>query len=146
MWLPQTAEYAFRAMAVLARAPSGAVLAGADLAQLARIPPPYLSKVMRRLVVAGLARGRRGHGGGFSLARPPASIRLADVLEAVDVAVTERRCAFGWTTCRDDRPCPLHPLWTDLRARQREWAEETTLDQVDATDSPSRGGTRDADP
>lgn len=130
MWLSQTAEYALRAMAVLARATEDGVTPGAQLAAQARVPLPYLSKIMRRLVVAGLVRGQRGHGGGFWLDRPPASIRLADVLQAVDVTVSERKCVFGWTACRDDRPCPLHPLWVDLRARQRRWAEDTTLDQV----------------
>lgn len=134
MWLPQTAEYALRAMALLARAPAGALLGGQDLAERARIPSPYLSKVMRRLVVAGLVLARRGRGGGFTLSRPPASIRLSDVLEAMDVQVSARKCAFGWSACRDDRPCPLHPLWVELSARQRRWAEETTLDSVTGAD------------
>lgn len=135
MWLPQTAEYAMRAMAVLARAPEEAVVPAAQLAEQSRVPLPYLSKIMRRLVVAGLARGQRGHGGGFWLARPAARIRVADVLEAVDVSVDERSCAFGWAACRDDRPCPLHAMWVDLRARQRRWAEETTLERVITNDA-----------
>jgi Rrf2 family iron-sulfur cluster assembly transcriptional regulator len=134
MWLPRTAEYALRAMALLARAPAGAVLVGLELAERARVPQPYLAKVMRRLVVAGLVQARRGRGGGFSLARPPAAIRLTDVLEAMDVQVSARKCAFGWSACRDDRPCPLHPLWVELSARQRRWAEETTLDRIDGAD------------
>jgi Rrf2 family iron-sulfur cluster assembly transcriptional regulator len=136
MWLPQTAEYALRAMALLARAPAGAVLVGPDLAERARIPSPYLSKVMRRLVVAGLVVARRGRGGGFSLARAPGTIRLSEVLEAMDVQVSARKCVFGWSACRDDRPCPLHPLWVELSARQRRWAEETTLDCVEGIDEP----------
>ncbi len=134
MWLSQTAEYALRAMALLARAPAGEVLVGPDLAERARIPSPYLSKVMRRLVVAGLVVARRGRGGGFSLARAPGTIRLSEVLEALDVEVSARKCVFGWAACRDDRPCPLHPLWVELSARQRRWAEETTLDRVEGVD------------
>lgn len=136
MWLPQTAEYALRAMALLARAPAGAILGGPDLAERARIPSPYLSKVMRRLVVAGLVVARRGRGGGFSLARAPGTIRLSEILEAIDVQVAARKCVFGWSACRDDRPCPLHPLWVELSARQRRWAEETTLDRVEGVDEP----------
>ena len=134
MRLPQTAEYALRAMALLARAPADAVLVGPDLAQRARIPSPYLSKVMRRLVVAGLVVARRGRGGGFSLARAPGTIRLSEVLEAMDVQVSARKCVFGWSACRDDRPCPLHPMWVELSARQRRWAEEATLDRVEGVD------------
>ena len=65
----QTAEYALRAMASLARA-DGALTAE-ELSAQASVPVHYLAKVMRQLVVAGLVSARRGRGGGFRLARSP---------------------------------------------------------------------------
>lgn len=138
MLLPQTAEYALRAMAVLGRSGPVGRVGGAELAAAAHVPPAYLAKVMRRLVVAGLVQARRGRGGGFALRVAPERVRVADVLAAVDVLDEPRRCAFGWAACRDDRPCPLHPAWKALRERVEEWAGATRLS--DLSGAPRRRG------
>jgi len=130
MWLPQTAEYALRAMAALVEVEGKEALKAADISARTDVPVAYLSKVLRRLVVAGIVEARRGHGGGFTLARPAGEITVAEVLEAVDVDVTSKRCAFGWSKCSDDTPCPLHPIWRDLRERLSTWSRGTSLDQV----------------
>jgi len=78
----QTAQYALRAVMHLASLPDGSTARARDLSRASEIPPAYLSKIMRRLVTGGLLRARKGHGGGFTLARRPARIRLMDVIEA----------------------------------------------------------------
>ncbi|MBW2295571.1 MAG: Rrf2 family transcriptional regulator, partial [Deltaproteobacteria bacterium] len=68
MVLSQTAEYALRAMAWLATAPTREPVRAKDLSVATGIPSHYLSKVMRRLVLAGLLISQKGQGGGFLLA------------------------------------------------------------------------------
>jgi Rrf2 family protein len=131
MLLSQTAEYAFRAMAALGGLAAGASISAAELAERTGIPPHYVSKVMRRLVLAGLVQAQKGHGGGFALARAPGAIRFQEVLAAVDAEPTPNRCAFGWGTCDQRHPCPLHPAWSRLMEQFRDWARVTTL--ADAT-------------
>lgn len=131
MLLTQTAEYALRAMACIASLPSGEASRAVDLAERTAIPLPYLSKILRRLVLDGLLTSRKGHGGGFALARPPGEIRFADILSAADFTLTPDRCAFGWGHCNDRNPCPLHPAWSQLKGAFTEWAATTTLDDVD---------------
>jgi Rrf2 family protein len=129
--LSQTAEYAIRAMAHLARvADSEPAVRARDLSRATLVPVHYLSKVMRRLVAAGLLVAQKGHGGGFSLARPAATIRFSDVLAAVDEAPNGDRCAFGWGSCDARTPCPLHPAWSRLNEALIGWAAETTLAHV----------------
>lgn len=41
------------------------------------MPQQYLSKVMRKLVLARLVHGQRGRGGGFMLEKPARQIRIA---------------------------------------------------------------------
>lgn len=48
------------------------------------IPMRYLEQIFQRLRRAGLVAGKRGPGGGYTLARPAAEISLRDVLEAVE--------------------------------------------------------------
>lgn len=126
MILPKTAEYALRAMALLASR-QGEVIPSSEIAQSALIPEHYLSKVMRQLVVAGLVGGRRGRGGGFWLARPPSEVRYSDVFDAVGGVHDPERCAFGNDHCDVEHPCPLHHSWVDLQERFGQWADCTTL-------------------
>lgn len=134
--LPKTTEYALRAMGWLATLPPGTAATSAEFAEHTRIPRHYVSKLMRRLVIAGLVRSQRGHGGGFVLARPPDQIRFAEILGAVDFPGELGACVFGRSECSDVNPCPLHPMWVELRTRFVTWAEETHLGQVKPDEIP----------
>jgi Rrf2 family protein len=125
--LNQTAEYALRSMAVLAQHWPAERLNGATLASECNIPGHYLSKIMRRLVVAGLVESRKGHGGGFLLSRSPTCISFMEVLQAVDFEMPGGRCAFGVGECDADNPCPLHPAYTRLNDSFLSWARGTML-------------------
>ena len=127
--IPQTAEYALRAMTVLAGLDRA--VPAAELAQLTHIPHAYLSKTMRRLVVAGLAESQKGHGGGFRLGRAARAICIADVFGAVGFVVDDDGCVFGWGACNAAEPCPLHPIWVQIRMQLESWASETTLQSLD---------------
>ena len=132
MLLSQTAEYALRAMAWLASAPRDKPVRAKDLAVGSGIPIHYLSKILRRLVLASLLVSQKGQGGGFVLSRPPQEIRFTDILAAVDAYPTEGRCAFGWGACQEANPCPLHETWSELNDAIRSWAAETTLANIRA--------------
>jgi Rrf2 family nitric oxide-sensitive transcriptional repressor len=79
----QTVEYALRAMICLASLDSAAVSSGV-IAGRTSVPPGYLSKILRDLVVAKLVKSFRGPRGGFTLARAPEEITILDVVNAVD--------------------------------------------------------------
>lgn len=129
--LSQTAEYALRAMTCVT-ASEGPVRA-ADIATRAQVPPVYVSKVLRKLVVHGLLTSQKGHHGGFVLARPAAQIRFADVLAAAEFDVDrDVHCAFGWGNCHAASPCPLHDAYAELKRSFVAWSHTKTLADVDA--------------
>jgi len=130
MLLSQTAEYALRAMAWLVATSPEAPVRARDLSAATGIPPQYLSKILRRLVLAGLLESQKGRGGGFTLAYAPEEIRFVDILEAVDAYPAPGRCAFGWGACNADYPCPLHSAWIQMSEALRSWANNTTLAEV----------------
>jgi Rrf2 family protein len=141
-FLSQTAEYALRAMAWIAlRSPRGPVLAR-ELSEGTQIPVQYLSKILRRLVLAGMLESRKGRGGGFTLARPAKEIRFRDVLVAIDAYPQEGRCAFGWGACDASHPCPLHDSWSTLSERFRAWAAKSTFASVGEAPAPPRAPRR----
>jgi Rrf2 family protein len=130
LFISQTAEYAIRAMSAIATIPPGIKIRAADLGKGTGIPAPYLSKILRRLVLADLLDSQKGQGGGFSLARPAAEIPFIDILNAVDALPTEDRCAFGWGNCDQNSPCPLHGPWSRLSHQIQAWANDTNLAEV----------------
>ncbi|MBW2360974.1 MAG: Rrf2 family transcriptional regulator [Deltaproteobacteria bacterium] len=130
MLFSQTGEYALRIMACLATTSPDTPVGARNLSEETGIPIHYLSKIMRRLVLAGVLTSQKGKGGGFSLARPRDQIRFAEVLEAVDAYPEAGRCAFGWGACNAAVPCPLHESWSQLSGSVRDWALSTTLADV----------------
>lgn len=137
-FLSQTAEYALRAMAWIAlHSPRGPILAR-DLSAGTGIPAEYLSKILRRLVLAGILESRKGRGGGFTLSRPPGQIEFREVLVAMDAYPKDGRCVFGWGECDGSVPCPLHDAWSVLGDRFRAWASRTTFASVRDTEAAGR--------
>jgi Rrf2 family protein len=85
MFFSRAQEVALAALPLLdRRGPGGDGRGVKDLAAAARVPAPFLSKVLGRLVDRGLLRSRRGRKGGFVLGRPAAEITLADVVLALE--------------------------------------------------------------
>ena len=103
-----------------------------ELAELTAVPVHYLSKIMRRLVLEGLVDSRKGHGGGFSLARPAADVTFAAILEAGNFSIEPNTCAYGWGSCDPDHPCALHDTYSRLQEALQDWMERTTLADVGA--------------
>jgi Rrf2 family protein len=126
----QSGQYALRAMVRIAALKAGETITGLELAELTGVPPHYLSKILRKLVEAGLLRSQRGPQGGFYLARPARAIRFADVLDAVGSEFESNRCAFGWGKCNPRAYCPLHPAFEKLNCLIQAWREQTTLADV----------------
>jgi len=126
--LPVSAEYALRAMSCLSEAwRLGEARRARDIAEITAVPPHYLSKVLRRLVEAGLLTSAKGHHGGFRLARAPDSIRFSEVLSAMETNSGDGHCVFGWGHCNSEQPCPLHHSWSELSQVFGGWADRMTL-------------------
>ena len=70
-------DYACRALVSLALHGNGeGPTSVRDLAERTGLPQPYLEQILLALKGAGLVRSKRGVGGGYVLAREPASITL----------------------------------------------------------------------
>lgn len=128
--LTQTGVYALRAMSHLAMQESSRFISSRDLAEGSNVPPFYLSKVMRKLVNAGLVRSRKGHAGGFAFARSHEEVTFLDVLEAVNPEEERAECFFGHDTCDPKNPCLLHFFWMDLQGGFKDWARHTNFSDV----------------
>lgn len=114
-------------MTYIARMETAKRIRTSDLSEAVDVPAPFLSKIMRRLTADGILDAKKGHHGGFLLARAPSEVRFIDILRAVDFEPTADHCLFGLDNCDANNPCPLHPEWSILKEQIEEWARSHTL-------------------
>jgi len=131
MSLSKTSRYALQAATYLAEHwDRDEAIMVREIADRTGIPRNYLSKLLHQLARDGIVVSERGRRGGFRLAREPARITLASVIQPVDPTATEQHCLLGRETCSDDAPCAAHPRWKGLSDDLRRFLGQTSLAEL----------------
>jgi Rrf2 family protein len=131
MLISKTSRYALQAATFLAERWGDADAAqAAEIAEGTGVPKNYLSKVLHQLARQGVLVSERGPKGGFRLARDPAEITLAAVIEPVEPSLSEQHCLLGRPICSDRDPCLAHSGWKALSDELRRFLDETTLAEL----------------
>lgn len=127
----QKTEYALRAVVELAsRHVSGRVPAR-EIAEAQGIPLRFLEQQLSTLHKAGLVESFRGAGGGCRLARDPAEIRVAEVIDAMEGDLYPMHCVEEADhTCFQDGRCGLQELWGDVHLAVRGVFERITVAEL----------------
>ena len=133
--ISQTAEYALRAVTVLASHPDRPLTAQ-QVAARTRAPASYLSKVLQALGRAGLVHSQRGLGGGYMMSRPLGELSVLDVINAVDPLKRIDRCPLG-LPAHKRRLCSLHKQLDQGIALVESLFGQTTIAQLLADQRPS---------
>jgi Rrf2 family transcriptional regulator, iron-sulfur cluster assembly transcription factor len=124
--LPQTAEYALRAVLEVASIGPDRPVRVSEIAEALDVPRNYLSKTLHVLARRGVLVSTRGPGGGFQLAVPPERLTLDRIVGPFDT-VQGRDCLLGRQRCSDLRPCVAHERWTDVSRRLSAFFTGTTV-------------------
>jgi Rrf2 family protein len=133
--LSKKTDYALMAMKHLAVYGDRGSSSTREIAERYGIPVELLAKVLQRLVRRGLLVSQQGTRGGYQLARVPADISIADVVQAIDGPVTVTACSTEEGTCDQFAKCNVRdPLWR-VRERILEALGECTIAEL-AADSP----------
>lgn len=115
--LSKKADYALMAMKHLALRGDQGSSSAREIAEQYEIPIELMAKVLQRLVRRGLLVSQQGTRGGYQLARVPAHISVADVIQAIDGPVTVTACTTEEGRCDQFAKCNVRdPLW---RVRER---------------------------
>ncbi|MBR4224543.1 MAG: Rrf2 family transcriptional regulator [Oscillospiraceae bacterium] len=78
-------EYGIVALADIAmNSGDGTVVTASDIARRQDIPRKYLEQILLRLKQTGSLRAHKGSGGGYTLARSTDSIKLSQIIDALD--------------------------------------------------------------
>ncbi len=136
MQLTRAADYGVRVMIHLANGIPGTRSSLTDLAEAAEVSPAFLSKVLQRLVRAGLVASRRGKRGGFELVERGRQASLMDILAALDGVPELNACLLNGG-CHRSSWCAAHLVWAEAQEKMRDVLTVATLQRL-ARDSRER--------
>jgi Rrf2 family protein len=140
------ADYAVRALLVLAAEPDGRPVKGETIAKRQNMPVKFVENTLVELRRTGLVASRRGAAGGFKLGRPATRITIADVVRAVDGPLAEVRGERPESTAYEGPAEHLQEVWIAVRASLRSVLEHVTLADVVQGRIPRRIGKLTDDP
>jgi Rrf2 family iron-sulfur cluster assembly transcriptional regulator len=137
-------DYASRALLSLALHGGGTTPTSVrDIAMRTGLPQPYLEQILLALKGAGIVKSKRGVGGGYVLAAPPESIRLSQIVSAVDGPIVAGD--FGEPhqdgACEHEGQCALLAVWADMSSHMKAYLDSFTLsDMVERARGASGSG------
>lgn len=125
-------RYAMVALTDIAMQPSDGLVTLGDISRRQDVSLPYLEQLFVKLRRAGLVESVRGPGGGYRLARPPAEIRVVEVLAAVDETVDAMHVGAGASggLSGSRAQSMTNRLWQSLSAHVYVFLHQTRLSDV----------------
>jgi Rrf2 family protein len=132
MMLTNKGKYGLKALVHLGSLAPGTTALAADIASTNRIPKKFLDAILLDLRNAGLLHARKGPGGGYTLARTPAEIRIGDAIRVLDgplapIACASRSAYRRCEDCTDVDTCPVRLSMIKVRDAMSEVLDNTTL-------------------
>lgn len=115
MLFSRESEYAIQTLLHMAGQPKEYYTYIRKIAAELDIPFFYLSKILNKLVKAGILSSLRGLKGGIKFARDPEEISIYDVISTMDGEEIFNQCVLGLPACSGDSPCAVHHEWAVLR-------------------------------
>ena len=140
MKLSTKTRYGVRAVFDIAFHEGGGPAQAKDIARREDIPLRYLEQIFQDLRRAGIVDSKRGPRGGYYLRRPPETIRLGDIVRALQGPIEEmfavddeengergrRRPAGGPATTKH----VTTSLWRELAAQVTSWFDAVSLQDL----------------
>ncbi len=109
MRLSTKGRYATRIMIALAMSDRSKPARKQEIADGEGISADYVEQILMRLKAGGLVQSHRGAKGGFSLAKEPADVTVADVLATTEGPLTIAPCKRD--DCKRATYCVARDVW-----------------------------------
>lgn len=132
MKLSTKGRYAMVALADLAHADAGELVSLGEISKRQDVSLPYLEQLFVKLRRAGIVESVRGPGGGYKLAKSTESIRVSEILEAVDETVNAMHTGAGASGANSGSKAQsmTNRLWESLSAHVYVYLHQTRLSDV----------------
>jgi Rrf2 family protein len=119
----QATNYALHTMLYFVALPVGKTIGVQQLAELQVLSPTYLSKILTKLVKAGLIESTPGINGGYKLTRNKADISFLEVIEAIEGTASWFHCGPGET----HQGCLIQEVMTKAEQQMEDYLEKRRL-------------------
>lgn len=134
--LSKLTDYGTVVMTYLAREPQR-VCSATEVAAGVHLALPTVSKLLKLLTQEGLVNSYRGVQGGYSLARDPARISVAEIIRALEGPIAFTECSMSPGQCTQEASCSIRPNWQKINgAIQTALAAVTLTEMVQPSDRP----------
>ncbi len=128
--ITKQSDYAIVLMTRLANG-ADALHNAASLASDSQLPAPTVSKILKILARAGLLESHRGVKGGYTLARDPESISVAEIISALEGPIAVTECIEdGPGECSQEPFCAVRGNWQRINLAIRQALEAISLAEM----------------
>lgn len=119
-------DYGTVVMTYMARHPEQ-VHTATEVAAAVQLAVPTVTKLLKILARGGLLSSLRGAKGGYSLARHPGQISVAQVIHAIEGPIAFTECSGTSGLCAQERGCSIRFNWQRINQVVRQALEGVTL-------------------
>ncbi|MGK0254330.1 MAG: Rrf2 family iron-sulfur cluster assembly transcriptional regulator [Mariniflexile sp.] len=94
-------------------------------------PQAFTAKILQDLVRHDIVYSIKGAHGGFMLDKNKiSSIKLSQIVQAIDGDKIYNGCGLGLEICDENHPCPVHDKFKVVRDELKHMLENTTLEEL----------------
>ena len=99
-----------------------------DVAEHAGSPEAFTGKVLGLLTKHNIVHSHTGPNGGFDIdTNRMKTIRVSDIVSAIDGDAIYTGCGLGLEKCSSSQPCPMHDKFIRVRNQLKQVLETTTI-------------------
>lgn len=132
--LSKKSQYAFKALMYLAQNDDKGPVLIAEISKKKKIPLKFLENILLELKKGGVLESKKGKGGGYYFAVPPAEVPMAKIIRLLDGPIALLPCVSlnFYEKCKncDEKSCGLHDMMVLVRDATLRVLEKRTVADI----------------
>ncbi len=132
--LSKKSQYAFKALMYLAQNDEKGPVLIAEISKKKKIPLKFLENILLELKKGGVLESKKGKGGGYYFAVPPAEVPMAKIIRLLDGPIALLPCVSlnFYEKCKncDEKSCGLHDMMVLVRDATLKVLEKRTVADI----------------
>lgn len=102
-----------------------------EIANTIDSPEAFTAKILQQLARNGIVSSLKGPTGGFIIEKNRLSeIKLSHIVAAIDGDDIYTGCGLGLAQCSNEKPCPVHHKFAEVRDGLRDMLETTSVSEL----------------
>jgi Rrf2 family protein len=130
MKLSTRGRYGLRALLDLAVHQGEGMVLLKDIARRQEVSLPYLEHLITPLIAGGLVKSTRGARGGVLLLRPPAEVKLTEVVQLLEGSIAPVDCVNDPRVCSRSASCVTRDIWMQIKDAIIQVLDSSTLQDL----------------